>query len=182
MKAIKIILLIVVIAIALVLIIAVFVKKEYSVEREITINKPKQEIFDYIKFIKNQNNYSVWVMMDPNMKREFTGTDGTVGFISAWESKNKNVGKGEQTIKKIVEGERIESDLHFIEPFEGMANAYISTDSLRGGNQTSVRWGFHSKMKYPLNIMLLFMDVDKMIGNDLATGLLNLKTLLEKNK
>jgi hypothetical protein len=34
-------------------------------------------------------------MMDPNAKMEYKGTDGTVGFISAWDSKIKYVGKGE---------------------------------------------------------------------------------------
>ncbi len=35
-------------------------------------------------------------MMDPNVKLIYTGTDGTVGFKSAWSSDVKNVGVGEQ--------------------------------------------------------------------------------------
>jgi hypothetical protein len=27
------------------------------------------------------------------MKKEYTGTDGTVGFISAWDSENKELGR-----------------------------------------------------------------------------------------
>ena len=42
--------------VSLVLIIALFVKKEYAVEREITVNKPKVEVFEYVKFLKNQDN------------------------------------------------------------------------------------------------------------------------------
>ena len=68
------------------MIAAIFVKREYSVEREVVINKPKQEVFEYVKLLKNQDNYSKWAMMDPKMKKEYTGTDGTVGFISAWDS------------------------------------------------------------------------------------------------
>src|SRR5258708_264432 len=105
--------------IALVLIIALFIKKDYAVIRQVTINKPKQDVFNYIKYIKNQDDYSVWVKMDPNMKREFSGTDGTVGFVSAWDSTNKKAGKGEMEIKKIKEGERVDMGLHFIKPFEG---------------------------------------------------------------
>ena len=45
--------------------------------------------------------------MDPNIKTDFRGTDGTVGFISAWDSNNiKNVGKGEQEILNMVDGGR----------------------------------------------------------------------------
>jgi len=36
-------------------------------------------------------------------------------------------------------------------------------------------------MKYPMNLMFLFMDFDKMLGDDLQTGLDNLKTVLEKS-
>ena len=89
------------ILIAIPLIVALFVKKDYAVEREITINKPKQEVFDYVKLLKNQDNYSIWATMDPNMKKTYRGTDGTVGFVSAWESKVDSVGVGEQEIKKI---------------------------------------------------------------------------------
>lgn len=47
-------------------------------------------------------------------------------------------------------------------------------------NQTLVRWQFIGNMKYPMNVMLLFMNMEKMIGNDLEKGLQNLKIILEK--
>ena len=167
------------IIVAIPLIIALFVKKSYSVEREIIINTPKQDVFNYIKFLKNQDNYSVWAMMDPAMKKEFIGVDGTPGFVSSWESNNKKVGKGEQEIKSITEGERIDLALHFIKPFEGRAHAFMEATAL-STNKTKLRWVLNSSMKYPMNFMLLFMNMDKMLGNDLATGLTNLKMILEK--
>src|SRR5688572_26346634 len=85
--------------IAAFLLVAVFVKKDYAVEREITINKPKQQVFDYIKYLKNQDNYSKWNMMDPGMTKSYRGTDGTVGFVAAWDSQKEDVGAGEQEIK-----------------------------------------------------------------------------------
>ena len=96
MKALKIIFLVIIIIVAVVLIATLFVKKEYSVEREITINKPKQQVFDYLVLLKNQNEFSKWAKMDSNSKFDFKGTDGTVGFISHWETKKKNVATGEQ--------------------------------------------------------------------------------------
>jgi len=59
--------------IGLLLFAALFVKKEYTVEREITINKPKVEVFAYIKQLKNQEHYNKWVMIDPNMKKTYRG-------------------------------------------------------------------------------------------------------------
>lgn len=178
MKILKTILIAVGILIAVPLIVAIFVKKDYEVEREITIDKPKEEVFDYVKFLKNQDNYSKWATMDPDMKKTYRGTDGTVGFVSAWESDNKDVGKGEQEIKKITDGERIDFELRFFEPFESTEPAYMTTESV-SENQTKVKWGFSGHMDYPMNIMMLFMDFEKMIGDDLDTGLKNLKAVLE---
>ena len=101
MKILKIILIIIIIIVVIILISALFVKKEYAVDKEIVINKPKQDVFNYVKYLKNQNQYNKWVMMDPNVRRNYAGTDGTAGFIAKWDSDNKNVGKGEQEIKKI---------------------------------------------------------------------------------
>lgn len=179
MKILKKILIVIAIIIAIPLIIALFVEKDYAVEREITINKSKQEVFDYVKFLKHQDNFSKWATMDPNMKKTYRGTDGTVGFVSAWESDDENVGVGEQEIKKIAEGERIDFELRFIKPFEATEPAFMSTETV-SENQTKVKWGFSGHMNYPMNIMMLFMDFEKMIGDDLQTGLSNLKTVLEK--
>ena len=176
MKILKWILIIVAIIIAIPLIIALFMKNDYTVEREVTINKPQQVVFNYIKLLKNQVNYSKWAMEDPNTKMTFTGTDGTVGFISAWES-NKT-GKGEQQITNITEGSRMDVSLHFIKPMEGRANAYFTTDVV-SPTQTKVIWVMNGTMHYPLNFMLL-MNMDKMLGGELQTGLNNLKGVLEK--
>jgi hypothetical protein len=178
MKTMKIILAVLAIIIAVLLITAIFVKKEYNVEREVIINKPKTEVFNYVKYLKNQDYYSKWATMDPDMKKEYHGTDGTVGFISAWESESKDVGKGEQEIKKITEGERIDFELRFKEPFESTEPAFMTTESI-SGEITRVTWGFSGHMKYPMNIMLLFMNMEEMIGTDLETGLTNLKLILE---
>jgi hypothetical protein len=114
------------------------------------------------------------------MKTVFKGTDGTEGFVSAWESdSNKNVGKGEQEILKIVEGERIDYEIRFIKPFKSTSWAYITAYAVND-NQTKVHWGFTGKMKYPTNLTLLFMHMEKMVGGDLEKGLQNLKVLMER--
>jgi uncharacterized protein YndB with AHSA1/START domain len=179
MKILKGILLGIVAFVAILLVAALFVKGDYKVEREITINKPKQQVFEYVKLLKNQDNFSKWAGMDPNMKKEYKGVDGAPGFVSAWDSDNKDVGKGEQEIKSIKEGERIDYELRFIKPMESTEAAYITTEPV-SETQTKVKWGFSGKMTYPTNLMCLFMDMDKMVGPDFETGLGNLKNILEK--
>ncbi len=164
--------------IALVLIAALIMPKEYAVEREIVINKPKAEVYEYLESLQNQTNWSVWARMDPKMKMEYKGTDRKVGFTYLWEG-NDEVGKGEQEITKIVPGERINTQLRFLKPYESTSEAYLITESA-GDNQTKVKWGFTGVMPYPMNVMLPFMGMDKMIGKDFSDGLNNLKAILEK--
>lgn len=179
MKIIKKILIVIVIIIGVALIAALFVKKEYAVEREIVVNKPKAEVFAYVKLIKNQDYYSVWNMKDPHSKRVTTGTDGTVGYVYAWDSKMDDVGQGEQEIIKIVDGERIDMELRFKRPFEATDYGYMTTEAV-GDNQTKVKWGFKGDMPYPMNLMLVFMNMEDMLGKDMADGLGNLKGILDK--
>jgi len=112
------------------------------------------------------------------MKKTYNGTDGTIGFVSAWESKVENVGVGEQEILKITEGERIDMKLRFKVPFEAEDDAYMTTQDVEN-NQTKVKWGFKGAFPYPMNLMGLYMDMDKEVGGDLEVGLKNLKTVLE---
>lgn len=167
-----------IILIAIPFIVALFLPTDYHVERTASIDRPIEEVFNYVKFLKNQDNFSTWAAKDPGMKKTFTGTDGTVGFISAWESDNKEVGVGEQEITKIVPNKRLEFELRFKKPFESTAPAFLATESL-SPNQTKIIWGFDGHMAYPSNLFLLFMDFDKMIGKDFEDGLTKLKGILE---
>ena len=173
------ILLVIIGFVALLLIIALFTKKDYLIEREVTVNKPKNDVFRYVRFIKNQDFYSKWVMSDPNMRKNYSGTDGTPGFIYAWDSDQKETGKGEQEIKRIIDNELIATEIRFEKPFKNISQALMGVNEM-GGNQTSVKWSFASSMKYPMNLMLLFIDFEKLLGKDMEASLVRLKGILEK--
>lgn len=166
------------ILIVLILIVAAFTEKNYAVEREVKINLSDSAVFDYVKLLKNQDEFSVWQSMDSTMKKEFHGVDGTVGFWTSWDSENEKVGKGEQEITNIVEYERIDFELRFLEPWESTDQAYIITENI-GSNETLVKWGFNGKMNYPMNLTLLFMNMEEMLGPQLQEGLDKLKVILE---
>ncbi|MGS0748722.1 hypothetical protein [Halpernia sp. GG3] len=87
-----------------IVVLGIFLKKEYQIIREITIDKPKQQVFDYIKFLKNQNEYSYYNIKDPEIIKSYSGIDGEVGFTYIWKSKINSIGSGTQTISNIAEG------------------------------------------------------------------------------
>lgn len=163
--------------IVLLLIVALFVRKGYTVYREVTIAKPVPEVFGYIRLLKNQDHYSKFVQADPDMQKIFKGVDGTEGFIYGWNG-NKKAGEGEQEIKKIVDGKQIDTEIRFVRPFAGIANATMTTQRIQA-DHTKVQWSFRSEMKYPMNVTLLFMDIEKFLGSDLEISLANLKRNLE---
>ncbi|MFC4817547.1 SRPBCC family protein [Flavobacterium sp. GCM10023249] len=163
------------------LIAGLFMNKNYAMEREITIDVPKDSVFNYIKYLKNQDHFSVWNQKDPNSKRTFKGTDGEVGFVYTWDSTMDDVGAGDQEIKKITIGERIDMELRFKRPFESTDYAYFITEA-SSPSQTKVKWGFTGTMPYPMNVIKPFMNLDEMMGKDLQAGLEQLKVLLEQKK
>src|SRR5215210_5327216 len=115
--------------IGLLLIIALFMKREHYVKREIIINAPRQKVFDYIKLLKNQDEFNKHAMTAPDRKREFKGTDGTVGYIYAW-SGNKSAGVGEKEIKNNMEGKRIATETRAVRPMRAIAAIILETESL----------------------------------------------------
>jgi uncharacterized protein YndB with AHSA1/START domain len=163
--------------IALFLVIALIVKKDFAIEKQVVINKSVAEVFNYLKILKNQEQYSVWVMKDPNIRIVYTGIDGTVGATSSWVSDDKNVGIGEQEIIRMKDGESMEVEIRFKKPFEG-TNYAKTTFTANGAAQTKVSNLFYGKSKFPMNIMNLFMD--KFVGKDMQTNLENVKNNIEK--
>src|SRR5690554_1047567 len=175
MKTVKIIFIVLFIIIIIPLIVALFVPKESNSEGQVVINRSHQEVFDYIKLGKNQDNFGVWHLSDPNMKTTEEGIDGTVGFKYSWES--DKLGKGAQVITRIVEGERMESDMFFYDFGDTPNKSYFILEN-QGVNKTLVRWGISWETPYPRNLMSLFYNMDK----DFEKGLQTLKEILESNE
>lgn len=151
--------------------------KDMIIEKNVSINKNIDEVFNFLKQTKNQDRFSVWNMKDPNMKRDYSGTDGTKGFVYSWDSKDKNVGAGSQEIKNIDEGNRIDYELRFMRPMQNIAASSFILNKI-DDNDTSVTWTFQCPTKFPMS---LFSPIFKnMLGKQLNQSLQNLKALLEK--
>jgi len=161
----------------LILILALLAPKSYNIYRSIEIKKPKAQVFEYLRFLKNQESWSPWEKKDPQMQKQLRGTDGEVGAVSYWKG-NKEVGEGEQEITKIIPGERVEGELRFLKPWKSTSACYLAVDEA-GKDSTKVTWGFSGKNKFPMSIMMLFMNMDKVVGKDFEEGLSSLKTRLE---
>ncbi|HEY2349311.1 MAG TPA: SRPBCC family protein [Puia sp.] len=168
---------IVVILLLIFLVFPLFIRRRYTVEKQVLIERSNLSVFDFVKMLGNQVHYNKWVMMDPQVKRTSKGTDGTVGFISYWDSQVKNVGKGEQEITHIDTGSKLDSTVRFEKPFKNTARVTMTTIPVTAG-QTRVIWKMDGQNKYPMNLTNLF--IPGMLGKDMAESLGNLKSVLEK--
>ena len=154
-------------------------KKEYLITREIIIKKTKKEVFDYIKLLRNQNEYSYYNRKDPENIKSYSGTDGEIGFTYEWTSKINSIGSGKQTIVKIINDELLGCDILFKKPFKLKSYAEISLISLND-SETKVTWAFSSIYEFPMNVIIYFLNLEKLIGADIASSLITLKEKLEK--
>ncbi|TYA56018.1 SRPBCC family protein [Formosa maritima] len=164
--------------IGLIILLALIAPKQYEVNRSVIINKSLPEVFQYLKFVKNQDNWSPWKKKDPHMKQESVGIDGEVGFVAKWDG-NKEVGSGEQEILHVEHNEQIKTQLRFFKPWKSTSDAYIKVTEV-DANQTNVTWGFTGNNPIPMNIFMLFFNFEKAVGKDFEEGLASLKDILEK--
>jgi uncharacterized protein YndB with AHSA1/START domain len=161
---------------ALLLVAAALMPKSFDITADIVIDRPVTEVFNFVKHLKNQEKYSVWVMADPNVKLDYRGTDGTVGFVAAWKSDNKNVGVGEQEIKAIQDGQRYDVELRFEKPFKATNHAYTTTTAL-DERRTRVATTFKGSNPFPMNLMVPM--IKNMLLKDMNKNMGNLKRILE---
>lgn len=159
-------------------ILGIIAPTDFEVERSIEIQKPKIEVFAHLMHLKNHDQWSPWNKRDPNMKKNYQGTDGEVGFVASW-SGNNEVGEGEQEIKNILDGEKIETEVRFKKPMQDTNRAYFKTEAV-DANKTKVTWGMTGKTPFPKNVICFLFNMQGILKKDFDSGLSSLKSLLEK--
>ena len=164
--------------ILLILLVAALIGTKWKFERSILIHAPVAKVWDNVNSLHAINRWNPWLDRDPHLHQEYAGTDGTPGATYAWDSPEKNVGAGNQTIVTIKEGSEMTSRINFIRPFAGVGDAWIRLEHERG--TTRAIWGIASSTPYPMNIMKVFRVIEKNLNRDFTKGLNQLKILSEK--
>jgi len=179
MKVLKGIILVLATILIALLVIAAFVSGDCQYEKSVSINAPVEKVWQNTNTLKAMDQWSPWNDLDPNMKKDWTGTTGQPGEKVCWESKNEDAGKGCQEVTKVdAVNKRIDTNIKFLTPYESEAAAYVTV--VPEGNGSKATWGFTSKIPYPFTLMKLFMDLEEAIGKDYEKGLSRLKATSEK--
>ena len=165
------------ILVVVIIVLGLIAPKDYQVERTITIDSPKELVFDQVKYWRNWQAWSPWAETDPMMTSTVEGVDGTEGSSYIWTGDPEGSGTGEMTNTGIKDLEEIAYHLRFIEPWESESDGYVRISEEDG--KTTAAWGFYGKNPFPWNIMTLFKSMDTMIGKDFDRGLVLLKGICE---
>ena len=173
----KIALIVIVVGVAGVLAYAATRPDHFRVQRSASIKAPPERIFPFINDFRQWGAWSPYEKIDPGMKRTYGAIGAGKGATYAWEG-NSNVGSGNMEIIEAPAPSRVVIKLDFLRPIEAHNTAEFTL--VPNGDSTDVTWAMHGPVPYFAKLIHLFLNMDKMVGGQFATGLANLKRAAEK--
>jgi hypothetical protein len=177
MKIVGIVVVVLLVVVAGILIYAATKPNDFRVQRSIAIKAPAEKIYGQIADLKAWRAWSPYEVKDPDMKRTLSGAPSGKGAVYEWDG-NKNVGAGRMEIVEANTPSIVKIKLDFLKPFEGHNTAEFTM--VPSGDTTNVTWAMYGPSPFMMKVMGTFMNMDKMIGDDFAVGLANLKAVAEK--
>jgi len=174
---IKTVVFLVVLLVAAVLIFAATRPDSLRVQRAASIKAPPEKIFPLISDFKRWAAWSPYEKKDPGMKRSYGGAAEGKGATYAWDG-DSNVGQGRMEITDAQSPGRVAIKLDFTRPFEAHNNVVFTL--LAKGDATEVTWDMQGPANYLSKLIGVFVNMDRMIGQDFEVGLANLRSVAEK--
>jgi len=144
-------------------------------EQSITINAPKEKVWQNVNSMKAFNTWNPWMKYDPKLVVTYKGIPGEVGDGYTWNG-NDDVGEGEQEITAIVPNEKVATSMHFIKPMDDRATSDLLLATEGAG--TKVTWTIDYEIETLFKPMKPMMNYQ--MNKSFSEGLGKLKTLSEK--
>ncbi|MDX2109665.1 MAG: SRPBCC family protein [Verrucomicrobiota bacterium] len=157
--------------IALVLIVAAFQSNELRVKRSASLAATPAALYAHVNDQHKFNAWNPWLKLDPTVKIAYSGPDAGVGSVCSWQG-NSDVGAGTATIIESKPGELVRFRMDWKEPMSGTSTVDFTFKPT--GDKTVVTWDMYGPQPYLGKLMSLFMDCDKMCGDQFEKGLASL--------
>ncbi len=171
----KILLALVLILAALILVVATR-PAEFRIARSHSIAAPPGVVFALVNDFHQWNAWSPWAKLDPAMQQTHAGAPAGTGAIYSWAG-NHAVGEGRMTITDSRPSELIRIRLEFQKPFAALNTTEFTFAPT--GQQTTVTWNMTGTNNFMARAFGLFMNMDKMVGDDFEKGLVQMKVAAE---
>lgn len=140
----------------------------YVVERSTVVPAAPARVQDLIEDFHRWTEWSPWEGLDPDLQRNYTGSERGVGAAYSW-SGNRKAGKGRMEITDVVPGEKVVISLVFEKPFPSSNVATFVLRPVEGG--TEVRWLMEGPRPLLMRVLGPVMSMDKIVGKDFEQGL-----------
>jgi hypothetical protein len=177
LKIIGILIAVIVVGVAGVLAFAATKPDTFRVSRAASIKAPPEKIFPLLNDLHNFALWSPYEKKDPAMKRTLSGAPSGKGAVYEWDG-DKNVGSGRLAIADSSPPSKVTLDLDMLTPMR--AHNIVEFTLEPKGDSTTVTWAMNGHVPYIAKIVHVFLNVDRMVGQDFETGLGNLKAIAEK--
>ncbi len=149
----------------------------FHVARSISIKAPPERIFPLINDLNSNASWSPFEK-DPEMKRSFGEITAGKGATLAWDG-NSEVGAGSIESTEAIAPSKVAMKLHMLRPMEAHNDVAFTLEPVSGAEATKVTWSMQGEQPFLGKIVAVFMDCDKMVGDEFDKGLANLKALAE---
>lgn len=149
---------------------------DFKVTRAATMKATPAAVFEQVNDFHKWDAWSPWAKMDPNAKATFEGPTNSTGAKFHWAG-NSDVGEGNMTIIESEPNDHVQIKLEFIKPFAGTNDVLMKIEPQ--GEQTKLTWSMAGKTNFITKAIGLFMDCDKMVGDQFEKGLANMKAIVE---
>lgn len=178
MKLLKSSLLLLALSVMVMLVVLLFAKKEYSFQKEMRIRSSSSDVYNCLKFLKNQEKYNEWLSQDETTDKQYVGEDGTEQAQFKWKSNSSYLRSGTQTLTNLVYPERIESEFVVDSPYNIVSNQYFLIKEEK--DATVLTWKLNIHFPFPYNIVILSDDFESVLISSMDKSLLNVRKALEK--
>ena len=172
----KTILIIVAVLVVLFVIVVALQPADFRVTRSASMSAPPAAVFAQVNDFHNWANWSPWEKRDPAMKRVYEGAPAGTGAVYRWDG-NKEVGAGSMTIVESRPSDLVRIKLEFLKPFRATNTAEFTFKP--EGDRTAVTWSMTGHNNFMAKAVHLFINIDKMIGDDFERGLAQMKQVAE---
>jgi len=148
----------------------------FHITRTATIYAPAPAVFAHVNDFHNWQAWSPWEGIDPALKRDYQGPAAGTGAVYSWAGNNQ-VGEGRMTIIESRPSDLIRIRLEFLRPFAATHTAEFIFKPQ--GDNTAVTWSMSGTNNFVAKGIGLFMNMDKMLGNQFEKGLAELGSAAE---
>lgn len=178
MNAIPLIVFAAVVIAATILIIAATKPHTIAVERSRLMRAAPNAVFPLVNNFRRWPEWAPQGRGDPTLERTFEGPEEGVGAVSEWKGSRAS-GAGRMEIRQCVANIRLEIQVDFYKPFRARNINRFSFE--QRGDKTNVTWSMQGPNVFPLRVMSVFANTDRILGRHFEDGLLNLEAAAQES-